>query len=119
MNIPNWRENLRFAALFQDYMERDYPQLTKPVFFCYRKYNMDLTPGSLLLEFGSNANTLEEAINAARMAGQALSNLILDNVLYEDVAVEEIDAYEETAEILSSDETDETMEADDVVEDVE
>jgi stage II sporulation protein P len=82
MDIPNWRENLRFAALFQDYMERDYPQLTKPVFFCYRKYNMDLTPGSLLLEFGSNANTLEEAINAARMAGQALSDLILDNVLY-------------------------------------
>jgi stage II sporulation protein P len=82
MDVPNWRENLRFAALFQDYMERDYPQLTRPVFFCYRKYNMDLTPGSLLLEFGSNANTLDEALNAARMAGQALSNLILDNVLY-------------------------------------
>ena len=78
MDIPNWRENLRFAALFQDYMEQYFPQLTKPAFFCYRKYNMDLTPGSLLLEFGSNANTLEEAVYAAQLAGQALNALIWD-----------------------------------------
>lgn len=78
MNIPNWRENLRFAAAFQDYMEQYYPELTKPVFFCCRKYNMDLTTGSLLLEFGSNANTLDEALYSAQMAGQALSNLLHD-----------------------------------------
>lgn len=83
MGVPEWRENLRFAALFQDYMEQEHPQLTKPVFFCYRKYNMDLTTGSLLLEFGSNANTLEEAVYSAEMAGEALSRLILDNVRYE------------------------------------
>ncbi|GHU79728.1 hypothetical protein FACS1894191_3200 [Clostridia bacterium] len=79
MGIPKWRENLRFAAAFQDYMERGYPQLTKPVFLCYRKYNMDLTTGSLLLEFGSNANTLEEAVYSAQMAGEALSGLIRDH----------------------------------------
>ncbi|MDR2931597.1 MAG: stage II sporulation protein P, partial [Oscillospiraceae bacterium] len=76
MGVPEWRENLRFAAAFQDYMEQEYHQLTKPVFFCYRKYNMDLTTGSLLLEFGSNANTLEEAMYSAEMAGEALSRLI-------------------------------------------
>lgn len=80
MNMPEWGRNLRFAAAFQDYMEQYYPDLTRPVYFCYRKYNMDLTPGSLLLEFGSNANTLDEAIRSAEMAGQALSHLILDSL---------------------------------------
>lgn len=80
LDIPEWRENLRFAAAFQDYMEEYYHELTKPVYLCYRKYNMDLTTGSLLLEFGSNANTLDEAVYSARMAGQALSKLIWDSI---------------------------------------
>jgi stage II sporulation protein P len=79
MGVPEWRENLRFAAAYQDAMERDYPGLTRPVFFCYRKYNMDLTTGSLLLEFGSNANTLEEAIYSARLSATALVGLMGEN----------------------------------------
>ena len=86
MKMPGWRSNLRFAAQFQTYMEAAYPGLTRPVFFCYRKYNMDLSPGALLLEFGSNANTLDEAIYSAGMAGQALSELIL---AYTDLAEDE------------------------------
>ena len=76
MGIPDWRENLRFAAEFQHYMESIIPEITRPVWLCYRKYNMDLTPGSLLVEIGSNANTLEEAVFSARLAGEALSELI-------------------------------------------
>lgn len=78
LGVPEFRENLRFAAVFQSYMESAYPELTRPVLFSYRKYNMDLTTGSLLLEFGSNANTLEEAVYAAQLAGQALAELIHD-----------------------------------------
>lgn len=76
MNVPNWRENLRFAASLQDAIEEKYPQLTRPIFFCYRKYNMDLTTGSLLLEVGSNANTLEESIYTAQLVGDALAGLL-------------------------------------------
>ena len=78
MNIPRWRENLRFAVELQNYMEEIAPGLSRPVYLCYRKYNMDLSPGSLLLEFGSNANTLEEAVYSAELAGQALANLMQD-----------------------------------------
>jgi len=78
MNIPEWRENLRFAVTLQDYMETVSPGLTRPVYFCYRKYNMDLTTGSLLIEFGTNANTLEEGICSAQLCGQALADLIND-----------------------------------------
>ena len=57
-------------------METDSPTLMRPVMFCYRKYNQDLAPGSLLLEFGSQANTLEEAIYTAELVGQSLADLL-------------------------------------------
>lgn len=79
MDMPDWRENLRFAGQLQEYIESQNPGLTRPIYFCYRKYNQDLTTGSLLIEFGSNANTLEEGVCAARLTGQALADLINDN----------------------------------------
>ncbi|MBR5410218.1 MAG: stage II sporulation protein P [Clostridia bacterium] len=75
-SFPNWQENLRFALALQNAAEARYPGLMRPVFFCRRRYNMDLTPNSLLLEFGSDTNTLAEAVLAGRMIGQALSDVI-------------------------------------------
>lgn len=80
MNMPGWRDNMRFAAAFQNAMEERYPGLTRPVLLSYRKYNQDLSPGGLLLEFGSNANTLEEAVYSAQMAGEALADLIYERM---------------------------------------
>ena len=71
MNMPNWRDNLRFAAAIQRQAEGAFEHLMRPIFFCYRKYNQDLTRGSLLLEFGSHGNTLEECLYTARLAGQS------------------------------------------------
>jgi stage II sporulation protein P len=76
MNMPNWPENLRLAAAWQNVMERDYPGLTRPVLFSYRKYNQDLSPGALLVEFGTNANTLEESVRSAELAAKSLAALI-------------------------------------------
>lgn len=76
MNMPNWSENLRFAGRLVDAVETDSPTLMRPVMFCYRKYNQDLTPGSLLLEFGSQANTLEESIYTAQLVGKSLADLL-------------------------------------------
>ena len=75
-NLPNFRQNLRFASRWQDKMESLYPGLTRPVLFDYRYYNQDLTTGSLLIEVGGHANTLEEAKYAGRMAGEALAALL-------------------------------------------
>ncbi|MDD3428697.1 MAG: stage II sporulation protein P [Oscillospiraceae bacterium] len=72
MNMPNYMKNLRFAAVWQNAMESAYPGLTRPVLFDYRNYNQQLTTGSLLIEVGGHANTLEEAKYAARMAAQGL-----------------------------------------------
>ena len=76
MNMPDYFENLRFAAALQDRMETLFPGLTRPVFFCYRKYNMDLSHGALLIEVGSHGNTLDEAKYSAELIGTALAQLL-------------------------------------------
>ena len=76
-NLPNFRQNLRFAAAWEEQMEALYPGLARPVLFDYRYYNQDLTTGSLLLEVGGHANTLEEAVTAGRLAGRALAQALL------------------------------------------
>jgi stage II sporulation protein P len=76
MNMPNWQENLRFAAGIQRQAEADLPGLMRPLFFGYRKYNQDLRPGALLLEFGSHGNTLEECIYTAQLAGSSIAKAI-------------------------------------------
>ncbi len=76
-NIPNYKQNLTFAAKWQAEMEKMYPGLTRPVLFDYRYYNQDLTTGSLLLEVGGHANTLDEALYSAELVSHALISLFL------------------------------------------
>lgn len=77
MNVPDWAYNLRFAAALQSTAEEKYEGLMRPVFFCYRKYNMDLTRGSILLEFGSHGNTLREAEYSGELIGKALAEVLV------------------------------------------
>lgn len=75
-DFPAWEQNLRFALGLHSAAETRFPGLMRPVYFCRRRYNMDLTPFSLLLEVGSDTNTLTEAVLAGRMLGQALADVI-------------------------------------------
>ena len=74
--LPNWRLNLRFAAEWEATMESAYPGLTRPVLCGYRFYNQDLTTGSLLIEIGGHANTLDEALRAGEYAAKALAGVL-------------------------------------------
>lgn len=69
---PNWRENLRFGLRVQQSMEDLYPGLARPLLFDDRKYNQHLTNGSILIEMGSDSNTLEEAKYSGQLVGNAL-----------------------------------------------
>jgi len=73
---PDWEENLRFAAKLHMAAEERYPGLMRPLFFAQRKYNMDVTPYSLLLEMGADANTLEEAVYSGRLMGEVLAGML-------------------------------------------
>ena len=57
-------------------LESRYPTLTRPIYFSTGRYNMNLSGGTILLEFGSQANTLEEAIYTAELVGQSLADLL-------------------------------------------
>lgn len=76
-DFPNWEQNLTFALQLQQTAETKYPGLMRPVLFSARKYNMDVTPCSVLLEVGSDSNTLEEAEYSGHLIGKALGELIL------------------------------------------
>lgn len=72
VRLPDWRQNLRFAAAWERAMEGMYPGFTRPVLFSYRFYNQDLTTGSLLIEIGGHGNNLNEALYAGQLAANAL-----------------------------------------------
>lgn len=74
--FPDWKQNLRLALRFQQTMEATHPGLARAMLFCSRKYNMNLTKGSMLLEVGTDANTLEEAVYSAELAGDALLSVL-------------------------------------------
>lgn len=76
MNMPDCMKNLRFACLLQRQMESDYPGLTRPVLFDYRKYNQDLTTGSILIEMGGHANSIEQAEYSGELVGKSLAKCL-------------------------------------------
>ncbi len=75
-SFPAWRDNLAFSLDLQNSVEGSCNGLMRPVYFSHRQYNMDLTPCSLLLEFGTDGNTLEEAVYSAELVGTALGKLL-------------------------------------------
>ena len=74
--FPRWYENLAFSVNLQNTVEESYNGLMRPIFFCNRKYNMNVTPCSVLLEFGTDANTLEEAVYSASLIGESLGKML-------------------------------------------
>lgn len=77
MNMPNYMKNFRLASNLQQQLEGDCPGITRPVLFDYRKYNQDLTTGSILLEMGGHGNSIDQAVYSGQLMGKALSETLL------------------------------------------
>lgn len=75
MNFPDWEFNLRFALRLQKSAETLYPGMTRALFFGPVKYNMNKTHSSLLIEVGTEVNTLNEAVYSGTLIGNALINV--------------------------------------------
>jgi len=77
---PGWQQNLTLALYLQRVVSAAHPTLMRPVELVPQRYNQHLSPGSLILEVGSNGNTLQEALAAVRLfassAAPALAALI-------------------------------------------
>lgn len=77
LHFPNWEQNLRLALRLQKGATEDFPRLMRPLNFGPYRYNEHMTPGSLLLEFGTEVNTLDEAKYAGTLFGKALARQLL------------------------------------------
>lgn len=62
---PNFEASNTFAKQIKKTVNRKYPGFIKGIFYGKGKYNQDLTPKLMLLEFGTNTNSKESAERAA------------------------------------------------------
>lgn len=74
--FDDWQYNLRFAMQLQKICEDMYPTISRPLLFSARKYVMHKSRNSLLIEIGSDSNTLDEAAYTARLLGNVLSKML-------------------------------------------
>ena len=75
-NFPNWKENLKLATKLQQTLESMYPSLSRSIHFMSKNYNESLTTGSMLIEIGTDGNTIEEAKYSAELLSNSLINLL-------------------------------------------
>lgn len=75
-DFPEWRYNLRFALRLQQTAETLYPGMTRPLNFGDFVYNMNANTGSLLIEVGTDGNSLNEVKLAGSLLGNALAECL-------------------------------------------
>ncbi len=78
-NFPKWNYNLRFALKLQQSCENNFGGMTRPLDFGNFAYNMNVNTGSLLIEVGTDSNTLEEAKYSGKLLGKALAQVLQNN----------------------------------------
>ncbi len=76
LGFPDWEYNLRLGLRIQQAAETRYPGMTRPLSFCEARYNMNLSHGSLLIEVGTDANTLDEAVYSGSLLGDVLVDVL-------------------------------------------
>lgn len=72
--LPNdrWEDNLALALKLQLLLEQQAPGITRPIDLRPQRFNQDIAPCSLLIEVGTAADTLEQALLAADQLAQAI-----------------------------------------------
>lgn len=70
-----WSENLKLAAKIQNKANEMYPGLMRPLNIRSERFNQQLSKGSVIIEVGSNGNTLNEAIYSAKLMGNVIAKL--------------------------------------------
>lgn len=75
----NSEQNKKFAQKIQKKMNQKYPGMGRSIIDRdNRKYNQFVSDYATLIEVGSNLNTLEEALKAAKSMGKVIGEVILE-----------------------------------------
>ena len=73
---PNYESNYKLALSFTNEMEKIKKGFTRPIRIKTGRYNQQVSDMCLLIEMGHNANTLQQAKNAAKYVALALSRVL-------------------------------------------
>ena len=76
LGYENWENNLILNLKIQDKATQLYGDLMRPLMFCERKYNMDIAPASMLIEVGTEVNTIQEAIYSGELIGDVIAQVL-------------------------------------------
>lgn len=77
---PDWQQNLSLAMTIQKSIEDTYPGLCRSINLRDVPFNQQLCDGYILLEVGTSANTLDEALLSSRAFAENLARVIYENV---------------------------------------
>ncbi len=73
---PNCAQNLALAAQWQKALTDACPGIMRPLSTVTSRYNQHLSPGYLLVEVGSEGNTVAQAEYSAHLLGKTLAKLL-------------------------------------------
>ncbi len=77
---PNaWEGNLALALQLRRELNQNDAAVCRPVMLKSGTYNQEMAPYAILLEIGTGANSIDEAIAAATLAGEAFAKIILSH----------------------------------------
>lgn len=74
-----WEGNLALALQLRQELNQNGAALCRPVMLRNATYNQEMAPAAILLEIGTGANSIDEAIAAATLAGEAFARVILSH----------------------------------------
>jgi stage II sporulation protein P len=72
----DWQENLKFAIGLQAKANELYSGLMRPIDLRVERFNGHVTKNALIIEFGTDGNTLEEALLSAELFADILGGYI-------------------------------------------
>ena len=77
----NWESNYSLAKKTNNLIEKNYPNLSRGIlkktgYGVDGIYNQDISPNSMLIEVGSNENTIEEVLNTTEALSKIISNIV-------------------------------------------
>lgn len=72
VSYAGWQENLALGVKLTAVLEKMYPGITRPIQLRPQRFNLDMTPGSILVEVGANGDTHTQAVVAVRALGAAI-----------------------------------------------
>ncbi len=76
---PDWETNMTVAVELQHRLTNTYSRFARPINIRGASFNQQFTPGSLLIEIGSAANTLSEAKTAAKYLTYSIIDMLKEN----------------------------------------